>query len=165
MTGQRKTAMMLAVSLAMDCSTSLDTLMPRLEARRCPPDYPFRRDPVRLSTLFAEETQVGAPGPRSFCGRFQGLFAVAFGCIVCRMLTGFPYGIDYRRQLIAGGDAGLAVKVQADDFPSQRHRQAVGMGVAQVVAMGFGVRCQGPQHRRGIGIYVGEGGCSRLSAR
>ena len=119
---------------------------------------------MRLSALFAKETQVGAPGSRSFCGRFQGLFAVAFGCFVCRMLSGFPHGIDYGRQLIAGGNAGLAVKVQADDFPAQGHRQALGMGKAQVVAVGLGVRCQGPQHRRGIGIYIGEGGCSRLSA-
>lgn len=120
---------------------------------------------MRLSALFAEETQVGAPGSRSFCGRFQRLFAAAFGCIVRRVVAGFPHGINDCRQLIAGGDAGLAVKVQADNFPPQRHRQAVGMGMAQVVAMGLGIRCQGPQHRRGIGIYVGKGGCSGLSAR
>ena len=108
---------------------------------------------------------MGTPGAGALRRRLQGMFTASLGNLCHGDFCGFPHSIHKCGQIITAGHAGLAGKVQADYFPSQRDRQPGGMGVAQVIAVGFSVCCQRPQHGGGISIDIRQGGNSCLTAR
>ena len=105
------------------------------------------------------------PGAGTLCRGFKGVLAGALGKLGLRCLGRFPHCVHKGGQVIAARRPGLAGKIQPDDFPSQRNGQAGRVCIAQIVTMGFGVGCQRPQDRGGVGVDVGQGGDSRLSAR
>lgn len=77
------------------------------------------------------------------------------------------HGVGERLEVVAAagpGDVGVLALVP-DDLPAARGGQAVRVLLAQVVAVRLGVDGQRADHRRPVGVDVGERGDSREGAR
>jgi hypothetical protein len=70
---------------------------------------------------------------------------------------GFAHGVGKREQIILRG-ASVDAQGEPDDLPPAGRRQPLGMLVTEVVGVRFGIGGQRTEHRRLIGVYIGERG-------
>lgn len=70
---------------------------------------------------------------------------------------GFAHGVGKREQIILGGST-VDAQGEPDDLPPAWCRQPLGMLVTEVVGVRFGIGGQRTEHRRLIGVDIGERG-------
>ena len=98
--------------------------------------------------------------------------AVVTICTACRRrirclepgLGGLSDCVGECLQIVAARFQRLRSRRDAHNLPAPGSRQTVAVHLTQVVAVRFGIRRKRTDDRRGVGVYVGEGGDRRLSA-
>ena len=82
------------------------------------------------------------------------------GSRLCRL----AYGVGEREQVVGGGTV-LVVVREPKHLPPAGRGEPLAVPVAQVVGVWFGVRREGADYRRHVGVHIGERGGGRASAR
>jgi hypothetical protein len=69
-------------------------------------------------------------------------------------------GVGQGDQVVGGGRGWGEIAVVPHEFPASGGGEAAGVRLAEVVRVGFGEGCQGPDNRRGVAVDVGQRGDS-----
>lgn len=152
-------------------ATAVDNAPAVVRPRRMVPAYSFRRPLSRLALfadIFPQDPQVGAPACRQVSGRFESMpSAPPPGFVLHGRFPGLDFTdrVNECRKLVRSRGAGLAAKFQAEHFPPARCGEALGMQLAKVIAVRFGIGRQRSEDGCGICVDVRQGSDGGLPAR